>query len=346
MSGGREPRLRRLLRLPALICARQGITLDELARLAEYRDVDALKRDLDQLMMFGAPPFSPADFVTVSIEEERVFLDFPMGLDRPLALNAHEWAAVQRRLIRELEFRTSGDPVAEQLRSLLAQLDPAPVSIEPADIYAGKRNLIAEALHEGLQLEFRYRALSSREPELRQVDPWALLQHGAADYLIGWCHSRKDGRSFHLDRMDDLYILEAPVETSAPADLARMARESLIFRPGPGISARIGFRSSVRSALEAELPLRDIREMQPEERGLADIEPSAAGGDEERGDEKRSDDGRADRWLSAATSCPEGFWFRSLIRGFGESVVILSPEHLRREFGEELAQIPLPELIE
>ncbi|MBX7056833.1 MAG: WYL domain-containing protein [Leptospirales bacterium] len=335
-----DARLRRLLRLPAFICARQGMTLAELAAQADYPNEATLKRDLDQLMMFGAPPFSPADFVTVSIEDDRVFLDFPMGLDRPLSLTAHEWAAVQRRLGRELEFRTAGDPVSDHLRRLLGQIDRIPVSIEPADAYAGKRALIQEALDDGLQLEFLYRTLSSREAELRRIDPWALLRRGAADYLIGWCHARKEARSFHLDRIDDPGILEAPLVSRAPDDLMRIVQQSPIFQPAGSIRVRIAFRDVLRQALEMQTPLSDVRPIDADEFHL--LTSNTGNTTPSLPENSASDQAPLSTWLSAETTCAEAIWFRTMLRGFGPGIAILSPKSLRATFLAELQTMPTP----
>jgi predicted DNA-binding transcriptional regulator YafY len=49
----------------------------------------------------------------------------------------------------------------------------------------------------------------SGKPELRTVDPYSLINFQNIWYLGAYCHVRRDVRTFRLDRMDDLDLLDA-----------------------------------------------------------------------------------------------------------------------------------------
>ncbi len=311
--------LRQLFSLVALIHANQGIEMERLASLAGFQSQKELQKALERLMMFGIPPFSPADYITVYIDENRrVMLDFPLGLERPLALTAAEWGALQRLLRQELQFIQSGDMVSDQLAKLISRLAPIPVEIENNDIVQSKRLLIQEALQDRLQLEFYYRTLSSQQPELRRVDPWALFQQRGSSYLIAFCHTRQAARFFHLERMQNIEILLLEQENAPPKNLRELIKNSPLFQENPsGFSIRIAFSPQLRSALELHLQLKDLGQWQ--EAGTA-----------QKG------------WLTAKSKVQDSIWLRMLLRSLGPQIVLLSPRHLQESCLQELEQIRLP----
>lgn len=309
-----DEQLRRIFSLPPIICENQGIRLEELRAASGFETLKELRAGLDRLMMFGVPPFTPSDFITIYVDDDdRVWLDFPLGLERPLALTALEWAAVQQRAARE--------PAHERLRELLSRISTAPVEIEPGEINRGKRALIQEALTDQLQIEFRYRTLASREAELRTVDPWTLFQRGGVSYVIGFDHLRAAPRFFHLDRMDELDILNAPVSRPAPANLLEIVRNSPIFQTSrSGYTATIAFHPELRAALAGALDIDSITPWDPSD-------PARQG------------------WLQAECRVRESLWFRQFFRGLGPLAVILAPSFLRAQFRADLDETPIPRVL-
>lgn len=312
-------KLRRLFSLVAIIHANPGIEMERLALLSGFKSQKLLQNALEQLMMFGIPPFSPADFITVYIDENRrVMLDFPLGLQRPLALTIAEWGALQKLLREELRFIQSGDKLSDQLSQILSRLAPIPVEIEDDDIVRKKRLFIQEALQDRLQLEFHYRTLSSRQPELRRVDPWALFQQRGSSYLIAHCHARQAPRFFHLERMQNIEILLLQQENAPSSDLQELMLNSPLFQKNPsGFSIQIAFSSELRAALEMRLPLEAV--------SIWAEAPEPLQG-----------------WLTARSKVQDSIWLRSLLRGFGTQALLLSPRHLQESFLKELEKIRMP----
>lgn len=324
--------LRRMFSLVPLIFSNQGLHIKELQRLSAAESPRQLRQDLERLMLFGVPPFSPSDLITVYIDDdERVFLDFPHGLEQPLALTPGEWTAVQQAITRELNFlteATAGDNREESLREILRRISAIPVELESADAMRSRRTLIQEALggdDDPGQIEFRYRTLSSKEAELRRVDPWALVKHNGVSYLIGYCHTRGAPRFFHLERMEQLELLDLARENDPPADLQSLLRESPIFRDKPaGFTVELAFAPGFRAALERTLRLGEIAPLAPAVQKRLDLPAD---------------------WLTGRCKVPESLWLRAILRGMGPDVVLISPEHLRESFAADLAEIPLPDSV-
>lgn len=61
------------------------------------------------------------------------------------------------------------------------------------------------------RVHLAYQGAERRARTERDVDPYGLYQAGSAWFLVGWCHLRRDVRTFHLAR-----ILELSANASAP----------------------------------------------------------------------------------------------------------------------------------
>ena len=309
----------RLLNLVPVLFANQGLSIRQLLPITGQRKPSELRRLLEELLMFGVPPFSPADLIEIYIDDDgRVFLEMPQGLERPMELLPEEWNAVRSVLEEALEFRGSNDASLDTIRSLLERLSAVPVAYESEGLSAGKRAVVEKALTLDLQMEFLYRTLASKDGEVRRVDPWALLFHHGAGYLIGYCHLRRDARSFHLDRLENLELLDVRRETAAPDDLHRLMLSSPILRDdGQGISVQLHFRSELLASLDYQYGFSTV----------APAEPPV---------------GHTGGWSLGACKTAAPLWFRTTLRSFGAGVRIESPDHLRRDFVADLRGLSRP----
>ncbi|WP_394551868.1 helix-turn-helix transcriptional regulator [Agromyces sp. MMS24-JH15] len=102
---------------------------------------------------------------------------------------------------------------SEQVAALLAKLragasgDAITVGVTPADDPA--LVTVRSALASGRQLGFQYRNAQGGHSR-RRVDPLLIRSLGADWYLQAWCHTRDGVRSFRVDRMTELEVLDAP----------------------------------------------------------------------------------------------------------------------------------------
>lgn len=85
---------------------------------------------------------------------------------------------------------------------------------------------LAEAAQQRRRVRLLYQA---REGGMvpREVDPWGLVFRWGRWYLGGWCHLREAMRTFRLDRMQHVEILEQSFERPADFDAAQYLNESL-----------------------------------------------------------------------------------------------------------------------
>ena len=335
--------LQRIFSLVPLIYNEQGIDLSKLQELAGFHSSKELLRGLERLMMFGTPPFSPSDFISVHVDDqERVWLDFPLGLERPLSLSSAEWSAIQNLIRKELEFISQENPISESLRELLARLGDVPIAFETDEQFLVQRNIIQEALADELQLEFLYRTLSSKEPELRRVDPWLLFKNNGISYLIAYCHTRAAVRCFLLERMQALELLELRQENLLPENINTHLESSPFFQKEPkGFLVKIAFASELLANLRFLFHLQDIEpyrvKKEKRKKESKTKEPTL------RKLKERSKQGLTAQWLTAHCKIQDSIWLRAMLRGLGTEIILLEPSHLRESYLKELEALPIPE---
>jgi predicted DNA-binding transcriptional regulator YafY len=104
-----------------------------------------------------------------------------------------------------------------------------------------------EALHARRRVRMSYRGRNQPEPSQRDFDPYMLVHSWGSRYCLGYCHLRQAIRSFRLDRILDLTLLDQTFELPADFDIeAYVAAEPYFHRQ---VHVRLFF--SPESALQA-----------------------------------------------------------------------------------------------
>lgn len=120
-------------------------------------------------------------------------------------------------LVAGLQYISSLLPEEEAaIQSLLHKISQAaaslPENILVASITSSKigENL-SEAISKKVTVTFAYQGAHSVRAQ-RKVDPVRLDLVSGTAYLRGWCHDRKDLRTFRVDRISELNITDQPVK--------------------------------------------------------------------------------------------------------------------------------------
>ncbi len=207
-------RLRRLLYLVPSVLNRQGVPLSDLARELDI-DEQTLREDIDLLSMVGPPAGGPDEFLLLTVDDEDgcVYADLPQGLTRPLRLTASEAFSLTLglRTLAGSGLRPYEDAVARllgKIRAALGEASPELLKLESESVVETEdhhRLAVLSELHRAITarrpLQLLYHSASRGITELRGVDPYALLNHRGAWYLVGRCHRRNEPRLFKVERM-------------------------------------------------------------------------------------------------------------------------------------------------
>lgn len=154
----------------------------------------------------------------------------------------------------------------------------------------------------------RYYSASSDKVAEREVDPYHLRFYEGAWYLIGYCHLRKEVRTFALDRILDIKVTEDGFDFPASFSLHDYLKDAFGLERGPRpVEVVILFDAHEARWIRERVwhPSQDV-EIRPDGSLLLRLKVSGLG------DIKR--------WLI----------------GFGAHAQIISPPSLRQEVAEEI----------
>lgn len=218
MSATRD--VARLLALVPWLLSRPGVTV---AEAAETFDVttEQLRADLGQLDFCGLPGSRGGDLFEVLLVGEHIHLSMADELRRPLRLSPAE--AVRMVLVLETATRVL-DAELPALRSGLAKVRlaagvPTTVTVEVDDAGPTLAPRLRAAIRAGVRVRLGYRGRGDDAPRDRLVEPWAIRVEGTRLYLQGRDVEADGARTFRLDRVTDLEVLDEPAVAPPPARL-------------------------------------------------------------------------------------------------------------------------------
>jgi predicted DNA-binding transcriptional regulator YafY len=151
------------------------------------------------------------------------------------------------------------------------------------------------------RIRMLYQGNQQTSPLRREVDPYSLANSRGWWYVVGFCRLRNDIRSFRVDRISKLEVLDTGFERPAGFD----ARKYLLPEPrGAAVRGRLLFvPAAAHLALNNRLWWEAVEQL-------------------------------PDGSVRATFSAPDLIWAASLTLSYGPAVTIEEPEELRRLVGE------------
>jgi proteasome accessory factor C len=234
-------RVARLLAMVPWIAAQDGPTIDEIcARFALTRR--KLADDLEALQYVGLPPYTPDTLIEVTQEGDRVWLRFADVFSRPLHLTPEQGVALVAA-----GAASQGLPGGERegpLSSALAKLagvlgvDPGEaLSVDLGDSRPGVLEALQGAVTDRRRARLDYYSYGRDERSTRDVDPYAVGAQDGAWYLHAYCHEARARRSFRVDRIVEVDILD---ETFEPPPADRGGSPHLLASGIPRVTLDLG----------------------------------------------------------------------------------------------------------
>lgn len=212
---------RRMLSLVTYLRERPGAYVTDVARAFGITE-DELISDLDVLPLCGTS-FRGGDLLDIDTDGERIWWHNPDDVAAPLRLAADEATAllVAARAVTTLPGLRESDRQA--LLRATAKLeaaagDTAGASSRLSVTFESEGGVFAEvdrAISERRRLWLRYYSPARDELTEREVDPIRLFAVGHT-YMEAWCRLSEDRRTFRLDRVAEIKILDEP---SAPPEM-------------------------------------------------------------------------------------------------------------------------------
>ncbi|GEM_PF-4208036 len=196
------------------------VTLRQIAdALSESCHERTLRRDLDVLGLVGFPIYAERE------NGKTVWKLDDAYRCAPLPLTATELYALQcgMQMMAPLEGTFLTDAIQSIYQKIKANLptkskeylallqQTIQIGMPPYKIYKAHRSRIdpiQRAIETGKTIELRYAPLRTGRAATRAVNPYRLWHYGGMLYLIGYCHGRKDVRTFAIDRIASIQVTD------------------------------------------------------------------------------------------------------------------------------------------
>jgi predicted DNA-binding transcriptional regulator YafY len=244
----------RLYRYKTLLSHRRAMTAAELMETLEI-SLATFKRDIAKLRdRLGTPIVFDKDLGGYRLDANPGTTELP-----GLWFSQTEILALMtiQNMIEQLDPGLLGPklkPFRKRLDDMLTRqgLDPQKLTQRVRAVHAGKRRMhlaafetIAKATFERKQIKIVHTNRQKAETTSRVISPQQLVHYRDNWYVDTWCHLRKDLRSFSIDAITQVDLLDA---TARDVDLAAM-RDQLgssygIFGGAPKDWAELTFSAS------------------------------------------------------------------------------------------------------
>ncbi|MFM9367811.1 helix-turn-helix transcriptional regulator [Streptomyces sp. Da 82-17] len=249
MAANAIDQTRRMLSLVTYLRERPGARIADVARAFGISE-DELISDLDVLPLCGTS-FRGGDLLDIDTDGERIWWHNPAALSAeaaaPLRLAADEATAllVAARAVATLPGLREGD--REALLRATAKLEAAAgetagASARLSVTFESEGGVFAEvdrAISERRRLWVRYYSPARDELTEREVDPIRLFALGHT-YMEAWCYRSEARRTFRLDRVAEIRILDEP---AAPPELELRDLSEALVQPSaddPEVVVEVG----------------------------------------------------------------------------------------------------------
>ncbi len=237
----------------------------------------------------------------------------------PLVFNPEEAVAIY--LGTSLVHEMWGRLYAEAAQGALAKLDNVLPEEQRNEIAWARKSLVTTGLHrahldtltplleklrraarERRRVKMTYQGGSSHDLHERQVDPYALVYRWGWWYLFGYCHLRRALRSFRVDRIAELTVLDKAFEIPEDFDI----------------------HAHVAKGFESATQVRVVLQFAPEFAYIAMENRAYCDSVEEQPDGS----------VIVTMTTPDLQWAASTASSYGPIVTVLEPAELRQMMGD------------
>ena len=317
-------RLRRLLFIVPYVAKHpEGVAVDQLAKMINA-ERDELLADLDLLSQVGPPDGDPGEYLLVSVEEGRVFVDLAHRLTRPLRLTPAEGCSLLLgiRALRESGIAPFDASMQSAENKLLAALGRdageaqtlatstvvASISSPAEAVVSSHLRTLVTCARQRQRVEIDYVSASRHQSEHRPVDPYGIVHHAGEWYFVGHCHNRGDVRTFRIDRITALTVTGERFDRPADFDLEAYRRERLYVPSADAITVRIQLDPLAVTRIGANWPVGEVT---------------------------LQDDGSAELLVD----CEGLEWVTGWVLNLGRHAWIVGPEEARRAMADRIVRL-------
>jgi proteasome accessory factor C len=214
-------RISRILALIPYVLGSEVVDVDEIVERFGYTR-EQLSRDLNTIFVCGLPGYGPGDLMEAFIDEDEVVIDsaeFFAKAPRLTPAEALGLLAAGMTVIGSGEASPElGSAVDKLTKALVPDADTS-LSVDVVD-ESRTLGLLRKAAASGRVVRMTYRSVAKEELTVRDVEPWTVFATLGRWYVLGHCRLVDGQRTFRIDRIKELEMLEdrfePPAETPEP----------------------------------------------------------------------------------------------------------------------------------
>lgn len=209
-------RLSRILALIPYVLANRGADVADVLERFDYTEAE-LTRDLNSVFVCGLPGYGPGDLMEAYIDDNEVIIDSADYFSRAPKLSSTEALGL---LASGLAVSGSGQgtpALASAIEKLTKVVLPEAGESLAIDLAEPSEEVgqLRRAAADNRAIRMKYRSLSREEDTDRVVEPWAVFTTLGNWYLSGHCRLVDDLRTFRVDRIRELSVLDEAFDPPA-----------------------------------------------------------------------------------------------------------------------------------
>ena len=202
-------RLSRILALIPYVLEQRIADVDDLLERFDYTR-DQLTRDLNTVFVCGLPGYGPGDLMEAYIDEDDVIIDAADYFTNAPRLSPTEALGLLAAGMTVIGMGQASTALESAVSKLASVAIPDAESALTVDLLDESHNVstLRDAATEHSVVRITYRSVSKEETTEREIEPWAVFATLGRWYVMGYCRLVDDERTFRVDRIRDLSVLD------------------------------------------------------------------------------------------------------------------------------------------
>lgn len=202
-------RLSRILALIPFVLENHSADVGEILERFDYTE-EQLTRDLNTVFVCGLPGYGPGDLMEAYIDEDEVVIDAADYFTRAPRLTPTEALGLLAAGMTVIGTGQATATLESAVKKLTKVVMPDAQSALAVDVLDESENmgLLRDAATKRQVVRIVYRSVGKEETTEREIEPWTVFATLGRWYVTGHCRLVEDERTFRVDRIRDLGVLE------------------------------------------------------------------------------------------------------------------------------------------
>jgi predicted DNA-binding transcriptional regulator YafY len=206
-------RLSRILALIPYVLDRQAVDIGEVMERFGYTQ-EELTRDLNTIFVCGLPGYGPGDLMEAYLDEDEVIIDAAEFFAKAPRLTPSEalgLLAAGMTVIGSGEGSPALESAVEKLSRVVMPDADTSLTVDVLD-QSRHVGVLRDAAADRKVVRMVYRSVGKEETTERDVEPWSVFTTLGRWYVLGHCRLVDGQRTFRVDRIKELSVLDEGFE--------------------------------------------------------------------------------------------------------------------------------------